>query len=91
MNIGLPFGYYGKYNRVKYKLRIIPDIRIVGRYRHRDLTLEDFGFVVQTNSGLHVMLDFSDYRKADELFIQAEGMLVQSRHAGKGLVPFPLN
>ncbi|MHC4462841.1 MAG: hypothetical protein ACYS6W_03810 [Planctomycetota bacterium] len=86
LNIGLPFGYYGKYNRVKYKLKSFPDIHIVGRYCHRDITLEDFGFVVKTKGGLHVMLDFTSDRKTDELFKRADGLLVQSGRFGKGLV-----
>jgi len=85
-NIGLPFGYYGQHNRVKNKLRSISNVNIVGGYCHRDMSLEDFGFVVQTKSGLHAMLDFSNYREAAGLFTQAEGMLVQSKPSTKGLV-----
>lgn len=85
-DIGLPFGYYGEYNRVKYRLRSIPGIKIVGRCRHRDSYLEDFDFVVQTQGGLLAMLDFYDFNATYELFKQADGLVVQSKHAGKGLV-----
>jgi len=40
------FGYYGQYNRVKHILEAMPNIMIVARWRHDDLTLEDFGFTL---------------------------------------------
>jgi len=40
------FGYYGQYNRVKHVIESTPNVRIVARWRHKDLTLEDFGFTL---------------------------------------------
>jgi len=40
------FGYYGQYNRVKHILEAMPNVMIVARWQHEDLTLEDFGFTL---------------------------------------------
>jgi hypothetical protein len=87
VNFGLPFGYYGQFNRVKSELRRIPDIRIVSTHLHKDWTLEDFGIAVQTKSGLRLRLQFSEDRETDEIFKRADGLLVaSSTFWGKGLV-----
>jgi len=83
-NLGLPFGYYGQFNRVMYKLGRIPDVRIVTTYLNEDLSLEDFGILVQTKSGLQLRLQFSEGRE-NQLFKHADGLLVVDSTWGKGL------
>jgi hypothetical protein len=86
-NLGLPFGYYGQFNRVKSELKRVPGVRIVSTHLHKDLSLEDFGIVVQIKSGLRLRLQFSEDRESFELFKRADGLLVsKSTFWGRGLV-----
>jgi hypothetical protein len=79
-NIGLPFGYYGKFNLVRRQLRQIPGIRILGSHQHKDVSLEDFWFTLQTDSGLILTVKFDYVDKTYELFKSADGLCV--RQAG---------
>jgi hypothetical protein len=56
-NVGAEVGYYGQFNRVKHVLQAMPNVEIVSDWKHHDLTLEDFGFVVLVNGSqrVHVM------------------------------------
>ena len=84
-NLGLPFDYYGEFNRVKSELKRVTGVRFVRTGQHKDITLEDFWFGVQTESGLNLSLEFWDHHKTDELFEHAEGLLVQNPASGKRL------
>lgn len=84
-NLDLPFGYYGEFNRVKSELKRVPEVQIVSTGMHKDLSLEDFWFGVQTESGLNLSLEFWDHHKTDELFEHADGLLVQNPGSGKRL------
>jgi hypothetical protein len=85
-NIGLPFGYYGKFNRVKYRLKHVDGIRILGYHQHKDLSLEDFWFTVQTQKGLAFDLQFSHVAKTHEFFNQADGLAVKNPDSGRWLL-----
>ncbi|UCG56625.1 MAG: hypothetical protein JSU70_17395 [Phycisphaerales bacterium] len=88
-NIGLPVGYYGQFNRVKWRLNRVAGIRILGYHQHKDLSLEDFWFYLQTEDGLKFDLKFSHVAKTYELFEKADGLAVQQRDSGKWLLyPF---
>lgn len=76
-NIGLPFGYYGEFNRVKWRLQDIGSIKILDHFQHRDLRLEDFGFTLQTNGGMKFHIEFYDGNKTYELFDEAAGLAVK--------------
>jgi len=80
-NVGLPFGYYGEYNRVRSKLKRVPGIQVVSTHLHKDLTLEDFGFVLQTDNGLRFRLQFFDGKQTYELFRRSGGLFIQG-HKG---------
>lgn len=80
-NVGLPFGYYGEYNRVRSKLKRVPGIQVVSTHLHKDITLEDFGFVLQTDNGLRFRLQFFDGKKTYELFKRSGGLFIQG-HKG---------
>lgn len=45
-DVGSELGYYGQFNRVKHVIEDMPDVRIVDHWKHRDVTLEDFGFTL---------------------------------------------
>ena len=77
-NIGLPFGYYGRLNRVISRIKDIPNTRVVRTWVHKDTSIEDFGFLVQTQSGLQFRLQFAEAhtRRTYELFDQADDLLV---------------
>jgi hypothetical protein len=57
-NIGLPFGYYGKFNRIQGVLNACSAIKVIDSWQHRDLSLEDFGFTIQEPSGKPLELEF---------------------------------
>ena len=46
-NTGLPFGYYGKLNRVVNELEEIPGLEVVDIGLHKDTTLEDFWITIE--------------------------------------------
>ena len=41
-NLGMPFGYYGKLNRVVSALDALPSVDVVDVRMNRDVSLEDF-------------------------------------------------
>jgi hypothetical protein len=88
-NIGLPYGYFGNFNRVKHRLKQVSGIRILGYHQHRDLSIEDFWFTVQTEKGLTFDLQFAGGHRADEIFDQADGLAVKDPDSGSYLLyPF---
>lgn len=62
-NLGLPFGYYGKFNRVLSHVEANPDLEVVQTTLHRDLSLEDFYITVRTQDGHEVRLQFEEAHK----------------------------
>ena len=91
-NIGLPFSYYGKFNRVKYRLKRVSGIRILRYRQHKDFSLEDFRFIIQTEGGLNIDLEFSHVAKTYELFDHADGLAVRKRYEGNWILyPFGPN
>ena len=59
-NLGLPFGYYGKYNRVLAHVEAEPDLEVIGTTLHRDRMLEDFYLTVRTREDTEVRLRFEE-------------------------------
>ena len=84
-NIGLPLGYYRKFNRVKHRLKQVSGIQIYGYHQHKDVSFEDFWFTVQTEGGLKIDLQFSHVAKTYELFDHADGLGVMTPNSGKVL------
>ena len=60
INVGLPFGYFGKFNRIRAAIESRGDAQIVGVRMHRDLRLEDFWIAVHTTDGRELELEFKD-------------------------------
>jgi len=85
-NIGLPFGYYGQFNRVKHRLKRVSGIQILSHHQQKDTILEDFWFTVQTKGGLKLGLQFAYVAKTYELFDYADGLAVQMSNSGKLLL-----
>ena len=57
-NLGLPIGYYGRFNRIVARIQASPDVEIVRTTLHRDLELEDFTITVRTKDEREVRLRF---------------------------------
>ncbi|MEM7204707.1 MAG: hypothetical protein AAF628_30900 [Planctomycetota bacterium] len=57
-NLGLPFGYYGRFNRVLARIEANPDLEVRQVNLHRDTTLEDFYITVRTPTDGDVRLRF---------------------------------
>ena len=55
---GWTIGYYGKFNRVRNVIEHMPDVRIIDTWQHRDVTLEDFGFTIRSDSGQTIKVNF---------------------------------
>ena len=45
-NYGLESGYYGQFNRVKHVIESMPNIVIKDYIQHKDVSLEDFSFIL---------------------------------------------
>lgn len=67
----IPWVYYSDFNTIKARLEGLPGTKIVDFWRHEDVTLEDFGFVLQVRQCQPIRLDFHDdedlYRVFDEI------------------------
>ena len=59
-NLGLPFGYYGKFNQVLGQIEGNPELEVIRTTLHQDITLEDFYITVQTQDGREVRLRFEE-------------------------------
>ncbi len=59
-DVGAESGYYGQFNRVKHVIEDMPDVRIVDHWKHRDVTLEDFGFTLLVSESGRVDISFYD-------------------------------
>lgn len=59
-NLGLPVGYYGRFNRVLARIEASPDIEVIGTILHRDQELEDFYITVRLQDGREARLCFED-------------------------------
>ena len=57
-NLGLPFGYYGQYNRVLARVGANPELEVIRTSLHRDMALEDFYITVRTKDQREVRLQF---------------------------------
>ena len=59
-NLGLPFGYYGKFNRVLAGVEADPELEVIRTTLHRDMALEDFYITVRTQDKREVRLQFEE-------------------------------
>ena len=59
-DVGAESGYYGQFNRVKHVIEDMPDVRIIDYWKHRDVTLEDFGFTLLVGESRKVDIRFHD-------------------------------
>ncbi|HSV99792.1 MAG TPA: hypothetical protein VLI39_06450 [Sedimentisphaerales bacterium] len=59
-DFGVESGYYGQFNRVKHVIERMPGVRIVDLWMHKDVSIEDFGFVPDIDGGRTVAVDFSE-------------------------------
>ncbi len=57
---GWTIGYYGKFNRVRNVTEHMPDVQIIDTWQHRDVTLEDFGFTIRSDSGRTAEVNFME-------------------------------
>ena len=62
-NLGLPFGYYGKFNRVLARVETDPELEVIRTTLHRDIMLEDFYITVRTRDEREVRLRFEEAHK----------------------------
>ena len=56
-NLGLPFGYYGQFNRVLARVEANPELEVIQTKLHRDLALEDFYITVRTQDDMLRTID----------------------------------
>ena len=59
-NLGLPFGYFGRFNRILARIQASPDIEVIRTTLHRDMALEDFYITVRTQDEREVRLRFEE-------------------------------
>lgn len=57
-NMGLPFGYFGRFNRILARIEANPELEVTRVGLHRDATLEDFYITVRTPTDGEVHLRF---------------------------------
>ena len=68
-NLGLPFGYHGRFNTVMARIQAAPGVEVIKTSLHRDTELEDFYITVRTPDEREVRLCFeqADTRPFREL------------------------
>jgi hypothetical protein len=68
-NLGVSYGYYGRFNRILARLQDSPDIDVLRTTLHRDTELEDFYITVRMPDEREVRLRFegADTRPYSEL------------------------
>lgn len=78
-DVGLPFGYYGKLNRVKARLRNLPNVEILGVRGNYDLTLEDFTLDLRIDGRQLASLYFREAPTTPtwEVFDRADSLVVR--------------
>ena len=59
-NLGLPFGYCGKFNRVLAHVEANPELEVIRTTLHRDTALEDFYITVRMQDEREVRLRFEE-------------------------------
>ena len=59
-NLGLPFGYYGKLNRILSHIEDNTALEVIETTLHRDIELEDFYIMVRTQEGSEISLQFEE-------------------------------
>ena len=59
-NLGLPFGYYGQFNRVLARVEANSELEVTRTTLHRDMALEDFYITVRTQDEREVRLRFEE-------------------------------
>ncbi|MDB4690960.1 hypothetical protein OAH23_11125 [Verrucomicrobia bacterium] len=59
-NLGLPFGYYGKFNQVLACVEGNLELEVIRTTLHRDMALEDFYITVRTQNEREVRLRFEE-------------------------------
>ena len=88
-NLGLPFGYYRDYNIAKNALKRSECIDLIkDDIVNKDFTLEDFSFVIHTNSGWKLILRFGEEMDVGELCEHPKGLLFY--RPGRGVQVYPL-
>lgn len=59
-NLGLHFGYYGRFNRVMARIEANPGVQVVDTKLHRDMQLEDFYITVRMRDDRELRLRFEE-------------------------------
>ena len=59
-NLGLPFGYYGQFNRVLAHIEADTELEVIRTTLHQDTTLEDFYITVRTQDERELRLRFEE-------------------------------
>ena len=59
-NLGLPFGYYGQFNRILARIEANPELEVTRTTLHRDMALEDFYITVRMQDEREVRLRFEE-------------------------------
>jgi nucleoside phosphorylase len=68
-------GIYGKFNRTRSVIERMADVQIIDTWQHHDITLEDFGFTILSNSEqtakVHFLENSSQMKMDDSKDIEA--------------------
>ena len=59
-NLGVPYGYYGRLNRILTRIQENPEIEVLRTTLHHDLSLEDFYISVRMPDDRNVRLRFEN-------------------------------
>ncbi len=85
INVGLPFGYYAELNKVRARLRALPNVTIRGVRENHDITLEDFTVDITVDDRYDVSLYFSEPPSPSwELFDEADALFISYQETGSG-------
>ncbi len=86
----MSFGYDWEFNDVKECVERHSNLKLTNSWRHEDITLEDFGFYIQTANGRNIKLDIHEGSKVRRSTDKAEGLSVYVDYKNKhhALLPF---
>lgn len=68
VNLGLPFGYYGEWNRTLAEFRRIPDVEVLSQTANLDTVLEEMWFDIAYAKRTEMHVFIPQTMNSDELF-----------------------
>ena len=76
VNTGLRFGYYGELNDILHEIEKSGRLEVLDVWQHRDISLEDFGITLRTESDRECVIEIVDYGNVRDSSDIAKGVMI---------------